>query len=708
VVAYRLFENPIFIEANRELSILDEGAAEESGMHRAKSGAGHSQYGPAFNRVYTTYTRTQDSLIIFEIDTRDISALLAVLRTIAQKAVPLAETPPETTEADWVEAIKKVFKSGNVNLAQLLFDKHVQSALDFYDFVQEFYAPNPKVEVKQSEQEVVVEAAGGGGFPREEVSEKPTKQPIHQSKVKKTTASKGVSISPKRKTCAQYVVAISEHFNSDDLLANLREALAHFSLSDLLSASFKHATAKKAKSGSIKLIDFIKEDLDRITLFFSCLEKKEIVKKVDVLALRKQLKLDVMNKKKEAETKKILTLKLRSFEEVQRVDLFLKGDTMPLKEQFFIAAERNDEAMLEASLIGNTFDMNTLSPNGATALLLAAQNGHEGIVRRLLACDGVDVNKEMEGILITPLYVATQNRHVNIVEALLQHKDIKVDKVNSQGATALYIAAQNGYEELVELLLSHHAQINWAGVQGVTPLLIAVTNGRERVVRLLCSNEAIDMNASDQNKSTPLYIAVQTGNLAFVRFFLAHKKIQVNQFKDQGVKILDMALLYGYVDIARLLFAHKDIPHQRFKDQDIHFLCRAAENGQVDVLRLLFSEYKDIDINACNRKGLTALCCAVRGGHEAVVEMLLSVKGIDVYARDEHFQTACDKAREAGHGGIEMKLLEAERAFRSCSAFDIPASPSGFFSQSTAAAADEPLHCVDYDSGSSDNGLFKS
>jgi FOG: Ankyrin repeat len=49
------------------------------------------------------------------------------------------------------------------------------------------------------------------------------------------------------------------------------------------------------------------------------------------------------------------------------------------------AAFEGREGMLDA-LFAAGADVNALAPNKATALMLAARNGHIGVVRRLLAC----------------------------------------------------------------------------------------------------------------------------------------------------------------------------------------------------------------------------------------------------------------------------------------------------------------------------------
>nr|WP_286206682.1 ankyrin repeat domain-containing protein [Thauera linaloolentis] len=76
------------------------------------------------------------------------------------------------------------------------------------------------------------------------------------------------------------------------------------------------------------------------------------------------------------------------------------------------AAFEGRDALLDA-LLGAGADVNARAPNLATPLMLAARNGHAGMVRRLLAIPGTDLNALNDAGLSADAW-ARQNRNTDI------------------------------------------------------------------------------------------------------------------------------------------------------------------------------------------------------------------------------------------------------------------------------------------------------
>lgn len=80
-------------------------------------------------------------------------------------------------------------------------------------------------------------------------------------------------------------------------------------------------------------------------------------------------------------------------------------------------------------------------------------------------------------------------------------------------------------------------------------------------------------------------------------------------------------------------------------------LCVAAREGRMDVVRLLLDEEALVDVDCDDGN---PLCCAIEGGHEAVVRMLLE-RGADLHRRDG---TTLVMAAREGHETLVTFLLD--------------------------------------------------
>jgi len=77
--------------------------------------------------------------------------------------------------------------------------------------------------------------------------------------------------------------------------------------------------------------------------------------------------------------------------------------------------------------------MNSRDEHGMTQLSLAAQNGHETVVRLLLEREDVEVNSREDKGGVTPLSWAACNGHEAAVRLLLERDDIDVNCRESGG-----------------------------------------------------------------------------------------------------------------------------------------------------------------------------------------------------------------------------------------------------------------------------------
>lgn len=125
--------------------------------------------------------------------------------------------------------------------------------------------------------------------------------------------------------------------------------------------------------------------------------------------------------------------------------------------------------------------------NGSTPLYIAARNGHDDVVRALLA-EAAPPSLSASGVEgSTPLFAASEQGHA-AVAALLLAAGADTEAAATSGRTPLYVAAKHGHAACTRLLLRAGADINRSAVPraGSTPLYTASCRGHAAVVQALC------------------------------------------------------------------------------------------------------------------------------------------------------------------------------------------------------------------------------
>jgi hypothetical protein len=143
--------------------------------------------------------------------------------------------------------------------------------------------------------------------------------------------------------------------------------------------------------------------------------------------------------------------------------------------------------------------------DGRSPLSIAAQHGHEAVVRLLLARDDVDVNSK-DSSDRTPLLWAARNGHEATVKLFLARDDVDVNSKDSSDRTPLLMAARRGHEEVVKLfLVRDDVDVNSEDSSGQTPLSWAARNGHEEVVKLLLAWDGVNVNSKDPGQTRVLF-----------------------------------------------------------------------------------------------------------------------------------------------------------------------------------------------------------
>ncbi|KAG8193151.1 hypothetical protein JTE90_006982 [Oedothorax gibbosus] len=201
--------------------------------------------------------------------------------------------------------------------------------------------------------------------------------------------------------------------------------------------------------------------------------------------------------------------------------------------------------------------------------------------------------------------------------------------------TALHRAAQLGHYEIVKYLISCKSELNFKDRAGNTPVLLAGDAGKKDVVDFLlkCGARA---NCANGDKCTLLHFAAGNGW----------------EDVEQEQEVVDFLLECG----ARVNCTNDD------KCTLLHF---ATGNGWTDVVGRLL-KYEEIDLNATNQEGESALMWAARDGRKDVIAILLRVgadvlgkRRLDLNLQDRFGRTPLHRACYKGHLAVLRQLLES-------------------------------------------------
>ena len=245
-----------------------------------------------------------------------------------------------------------------------------------------------------------------------------------------------------------------------------------------------------------------------------------------------------------------------------------------VKDQRLVdAAKRRDTAAIERLLGEEQVDANEPQPDGATALLWAAQWD----------------DTEMAALLI---------------EAAA-----RPDAVNSYGVTPLGMACLNGSAAMVTLLLHAGADANRARPTGETPLMTCSRTGRLDAVRVLLA-DGVEVNAAEAtHRQTALMWALAEGHLDVGRV-LIDEGADVHRQSTGGLTPLLFAARQGDLEAVTML------------------LDSGAEVNHTVQLAEPESGRRPVGQGELASNGITALHVATVRGHEAVAALLLD-RGAD-------------------------------------------------------------------------------
>ncbi|KAL8807781.1 MAG: hypothetical protein Q9200_004529 [Gallowayella weberi] len=226
----------------------------------------------------------------------------------------------------------------------------------------------------------------------------------------------------------------------------------------------------------------------------------------------------------------------------------LESAPSPLYYAAFLGLEEPVRLLLTAGV-----NINAYGGRYGTALIAAASQGHEAIVKMLLDHDA-EVDAEGSSVFSTALSASSYFGFKSIAELLLD-KGAKPDRRRDNDDTALELACEGGHEAIVELLINRGSDVNLRRTGGYGfPLSAASERGFYDIVCLLLEKGA-NVNNRGGHYLNALQAAASAGSEPIVRLLLrsgADVNMQGGAFGDP----LRAASIRGHHAIVKILLEH--------------------------------------------------------------------------------------------------------------------------------------------------------
>jgi ankyrin repeat protein len=257
-----------------------------------------------------------------------------------------------------------------------------------------------------------------------------------------------------------------------------------------------------------------------------------------------------------------------------------------------------------------------LTPGTFEGLLnLMAMHGFSRCLTFLLEDIGLDpsfVDKNKR----TALMIAAERGHEAIVQLLLSEKHCKEETIefSNDGITAAILAAANGHESITQLFFPHRSKVgDFQRMLDIIALRRATIEGEADTVRRILALRNFPFDLLDFNGYTPFLHAVEKGHAAIVEIFLSlRERLDINR---------------------RYPCKHSDLKRRNDKRFMPTAFIVATLQGHEEVVKLLL-ERDDLDVKVCawvsrtakwDKSGIgimTALQIAEAKGLSQIIQLL--------------------------------------------------------------------------------------
>lgn len=310
--------------------------------------------------------------------------------------------------------------------------------------------------------------------------------------------------------------------------------------------------------------------------------------------------------------------------------LVISASTISNESKLYDACVAGDLVEVKRLTTG-TIDINYQQPDGGdTPLLAACKNYNEPIIRHLLGCTGIDVNK-VGKTKASPLEWMTCLGNIEIIETILQ-LGADVNNVNWAGVTPLHEAIiRHDSIRLAKILVDAGADVNIRTIaeynsisEGSTPYDIAKRANKLELYGGILSPKSnpITTTTPASTADAQLYAACREGDLLRVRFLLSQTNINYRESTANNQTSILAAFRRKHIGIVNLLLNQPQLDINQCGDDGRTVLERAAWYGNKALLTRVIE--LGANINSQNSHGITPLHTALLAGSMTMTKILLA------------------------------------------------------------------------------------
>lgn len=360
------------------------------------------------------------------------------------------------------------------------------------------------------------------------------------------------------------------------------------------------------------------------------------------------------------------------------------------------ACELGHRTIAEALLMNHaSADIEESTAEGKTALMIAVESNHADIIITLHKY-GCDINHRSRKSRWTALTMAVVRHNMKAVRTLAR---LGAD-YNAPGSdadeTPMSFAAANNLSDVMQCFESCgadlHAPATTTSVGGLTPLMIASFFGQRQVAEYIARrSDRRALNAKSSDGRTALMLACAAPHMEIAALLIA-MGADPNVPDARGCTALHIACESGCMPIVQLLLSLDSLRSHHCKASASASAASpssppsspspaVSRNGSVslsssfstleDILSRSFVSPKSLihasararkcDANAVTREMLTPLMLACRGGHVAVVRVLVSCASVDINMATVTAPPALVTAVKSGFHLIVQELCSSPR-----------------------------------------------